>query len=239
MQVQTCVCLCVQPGDQVTGSSGGCSPNSFTHTAFFIPASQISGDKSEQQPKTPVQSSFHLYCCCGRISSSVRQDRRRRWRSMRRWVGRCRDDCITLTPSYLQQPQVSASFTVADAEPRSLRPSSPEVIISRGRSELLTLQMMCARPPAWSAQSVRSVHTQAGHNSSPAQVAASLPVAGETRSGESELARQISQRPVGVATHGGCLSPDVISDRVEQVYFHVEHSLTCPGRFHPPPPQTP
>lgn len=149
-----CVCLCVQPGDQVTGSSGGCSPNSFTHTAFFIPASQISGDRSEQQPKTPVQSSFHLCCCRGRIYSSVRQDRRRRrmrrrWSSsMRRWVGRCRDDCITLTPSYLQPPQVSASFTAADAEPGSLRPSSPEVIISRGRSELLTLQMMCARPRA-------------------------------------------------------------------------------------------
>lgn len=232
--------LCVQPGDQVTGSSGGCSPNSFTHAAFFIPASQISGDRSEQQPKTPVQSSLHLCCCCGRIYSSVRQDRRRRrrWRSMRRWVGRCRDGCITLTPSYLRQPQVSASFTVADAEPGSLRPSSPEVIISRGRSELLTLQMMCARPPARSAQSVRSVHTQAGRSSSPAQVAASLPVAGETRSGDSELARHISQRPVDVATHAGCLSADVISDRVEQVYFHVAHSLTCPGRPLPPP-QTP
>lgn len=83
---------------------------------------------------------------------------------------------------------------------------------------------VCQTPSVIS--TVCTFHTHPGRT----QVAPSPPVAGD-----SELARQISQRPVDVATHGGCLSPGVISDNVEQVYFHVAHSLTCPGRFNPPP----
>lgn len=96
--------VCVQSGDQVTGSSGGCweargskwlttARLILTHTHTHIHRVSSLYHKSlttepSSNRRRHIQSTFHLCCCCraGHIYSSVRQYRKRRRGEVSGWL---------------------------------------------------------------------------------------------------------------------------------------------------------